>query len=131
MEGLINKMKDRFTEANPFAYGDIATKHHAGVDDREVNDRGEGGAEFGAPSSTSVLYRKFLDGLHAMADCEDLPFTAIISNPLSNSFMGPVPTNAAVLSLRYERRTSGTTMIPMSKREWRWRITRGVTRSWG
>ena len=49
-----------------------------------------GGAKFGAFSPTSVLYRKFPDGMHAMADSEDLPFTIIISDPLSNSFGSPV-----------------------------------------
>ena len=66
-----------------------------------------------------------------MDSSKDLPFTVIISDPLSNSFMGPVPINDATLLLRYERRTSGTATIPMLKKGWRWRITRRVTRSRG
>ena len=115
-------MKDRFTEANPFAYRDAVTKHHSSVDEKEDDERDRGGAYFGAPRSTSVLYQNFLYGLHATADSEDLTFTIIISDPLSNSFVGPVPTKSAALSLRDESRTSGTTTIPMSKKGWRSRI---------
>ena len=73
-----------FTKASTFTYKDTTTKHHADVNSKEDNNKGGGGGEFGAPSSTSVLYQKLLDGTHTMDDSEDLPFTVIIFDPVSN-----------------------------------------------
>ena len=99
-------MMDRLTEANPFVYGDSATNHHTGVTKRTSTTGAMEEAEFGAPSLMSAWYRKFLDGLHAMADHKDLPFTLIISDPLSNSFVVPVPTDTTSLLLRVEKEDS-------------------------
>ena len=130
MEGLVNKTKDWFKKANPFSYGDNITKHHPGADNKEDNSRG-GGADFVPPSSTLSLYRRLLDGLHDMSDRKDLPFTIIIYDNLSKSFVGPVPTNSSALLLRAERRKFRTAAIPMLERGWGWRITIGFTRIWG
>ena len=130
MELFINKMKDHLTKDNPFAYGDAATKYHSGVNCKEDGDRGDTGRDFGVPISMSILYQNFLDRIHDMTDSEDLTFTVIISDPLSNSFMGPVPSNSATLLLRSERSSSRTAMITMSKMGWRWRNMGEVTRSW-
>ena len=66
-----------------------------------------------------------------MANRKDLTSAVIISYPLLNSFVGPVPTNPVDLSLRAQRRTYGTTTILISNRGRMWNITRGVTRIWG
>ena len=45
-----------------------------------------------------------------------LTSTDIISDTLSNYFMGPIPTNSATLAFSDERGAYGTAMIPMLKR---------------
>ena len=89
----LNKVYDRLKEANPFGSGDSARKHHL------TND----GGEFSKPSATYIRYMEFLERLKSLAEGETFPFTIIISDPLSNSFVGPVPKDAIALSLQAER----------------------------
>jgi zinc finger protein len=91
IEGLINKIHDRLESANPFGSGDSTTKHHL------TND----GESFSQPIHSR--YREFLSQLKRMSAGEFLPFTIIISDPLSNSFVGPVPKDAIALSLQAEK----------------------------
>ena len=42
-------MMDRLMEANPFVYGDSATNHHTGVNEKDVNNRGDGGGRVRRP----------------------------------------------------------------------------------
>jgi zinc finger protein len=91
IEGLINKIHGRLESANPFGSGDSTTKHHL------TND----GGSFSEPIHSR--YREFLNQLKRMSAGEFLPFTIIISDPLSNSFVGPVPKDAVALSLQAEK----------------------------
>lgn len=93
VEGLLNKVYDRLKEANPFGSGDSARKHHL------TND----GGEFSKPSATYLRYMEFLARLKSLAEAETFPFTIIISDPLSNSFVGPVPKDAIALALQAEK----------------------------
>ena len=96
IEGLIEKMHDRLKQANPFGSGDAARKQHA------TND----GGDFSGLSLNHVRYSAFLQKLQDMADGKVLPFTLIISDPLSNSFVGPIPKDAIALSLQAEKEGS-------------------------
>ena len=98
VEGLLNKLYDRLKSVNPFGSGDAATKQH-----RE-ND----GGSFSAPSLNHVRYMAFLEKLKDYADGKKFPFTLIISDPLSNSFVGPVPQDAVELSLQAEKEGSNS-----------------------
>lgn len=93
VEGLLNKLYDRLELANPFGTGDAATKQHLSND----------GGSFSAPSTTTVRYMAFLKKLKDMGDGKMFPFTLIISDPLSNSFVGPVPADAIALSRQAEK----------------------------
>jgi C4-type Zn-finger protein len=93
IEGLLDKLRDRLTKANPFGSGDSARKQH-----RE-ND----GGEFSRLSPNTERYLAFLQKLKDMQDGLLLPFTLIISDPLSNSFVGPIPGDAVALSLQAEK----------------------------
>jgi zinc finger protein len=93
VEGLLKKMRDRLETANPFGSGDSAKKQHL------TND----GGDFSGMSPNYVRYIGFLEKLKDMADGVACPFTLIISDPLSNSFIGPVPTDAIALSLQAEK----------------------------
>lgn len=93
VEGLLNKVHDRLKDANPFGTGDSATKQHLSND----------GGAFSKPSPTYVRYMEFLQRLKAMADGEVFPFSVIISDPLSNSFVGPIPKDAIALALQSEK----------------------------
>ncbi|GKY97608.1 hypothetical protein MPSEU_000719200 [Mayamaea pseudoterrestris] len=93
VEGLLNKMHDRLKQANPFGSGDAAAKQHL------TND----GGAFSEPSPNYVRYNAFLQKLKGMADGASFPFTMIISDPLSNSFVGPIPKDAIALSLKAEK----------------------------
>ena len=81
VEGLLGKIHDRLTRANPFGTGDSATMQHT------TND----GGEFSKPSPSSMRYMEFLDKLESMKEGNSFPFTLVISDPLSNSFIGPLP----------------------------------------
>jgi zinc finger protein len=93
VEGLLNKLYDRLESANPFGSGDAATKQHL------END----GGSFSAPSTNTMRYMAFLMKLKDMGDGKTFPFTIIISDPLSNSFLGPVPADAIALSRQAEK----------------------------
>jgi len=95
VEGLMQKLHKRLTEANPFGSGDAATKQH--------RDNDAEGGNFSAPSPIYTKYKQFLDNLKDMADGNIFPFTLIISDPLSNSFVGPVPDDAIRLALQAEK----------------------------
>jgi zinc finger protein len=97
VEGLLKKMKDRLESANPFGSGDSAKKQHL------TND----GGDFSSPSPNSVRYMDFLGKLNDMGEGLFFPFTLIISDPLSNSFVGPIPSDAIALSLQAEKEESG------------------------
>uniref|UniRef100_A0A7S2UQT0 Zinc finger ZPR1-type domain-containing protein n=1 Tax=Attheya septentrionalis TaxID=420275 RepID=A0A7S2UQT0_9STRA len=96
VEGLLEKLHDRLTKANPFGSGDSATKQHTSND----------GGAFSAPSPTYVRYQEFLTKLKGLSQGERLPFTLLISDPLSNSFVGPIPKIAIDLALQSEREDS-------------------------
>ena len=92
VEGLIKKLLDRLREANPFAFGDAAEQHHL------TNDGGE--------FSTTPLhskYRDFLAKLKNIGDGNMMTVTLILNDPLSNSFIGPLPKDASTLSKRAQR----------------------------
>lgn len=98
VEGLLNKLHDRLVKANPFGTGDAATKQH------RDNDAEDG--TFSSPSPTHVKYQQFLNRLKHTANGGDFPFTLIISDPLSNSFIGPIPPDAIRLALQAEQEDS-------------------------
>ena len=87
VEGLMKKMLDRLRKANPFAFGDAAEKHHL------TND----GCEF-STIPLHVKYRDFLDKLSNIGEGRVFPVTLVLNDPLSNSFIGPVPKVARVLA---------------------------------
>ena len=93
VEGLLHKMHQRLEMANPFGSGDAAKKHHLDND----------GGSFSQVSPNHQRYLTFLQKLHDMASGTSLPFTLIISDPLSNSFIGPVPQDAVALALQAEK----------------------------
>jgi zinc finger protein len=93
VEGLLNKVHDRLKEANPFGSGDSAKKQHLDND----------GGDFSKPSPNYVRYMEFLGKLKKMANSEMFPFSIVISDPLSNSFVGPIPKDAIALSLKAEK----------------------------
>lgn len=93
VEGLLQKMRERLQSANPFGSGDAAAKQHA------TND----GGSFSEPNPQHQRFMGFLGKLQSMAEGKLFPFTLVISDPLSNSFVGPVPQDAIALSLQAER----------------------------
>lgn len=98
VEGLLMKMHDRLKEVNPFGVGDTSVKHHANNDDREFSD----------PLPRHARFVQFLSRLKAMAEGRVLPFVLVISDPLSNSFIGPIPEVATRLALQAEKEGSLT-----------------------
>ena len=64
-----------------------------------------------------------------MTERKELPFTIIIYDKLSKSFVVSAPINADTPSLRAGSMTYRDVTIPMLNRVWMWRILRGVTRS--
>ncbi|KAL7536326.1 hypothetical protein ACHAXR_007077 [Thalassiosira sp. AJA248-18] len=86
VEGLIVKMHDKLRDANPFGTGDSSVRQHAGND----------GERFSAPRAEHVKYMEFLARLKGMAMGQQFPFTVIITDPLSNSFVGTLPEVAAM-----------------------------------
>ena len=93
VEGLLNKVHTRLKAANPFGSGDAASKQHLDND----------GGAFSAPSPIYVRYGEFLSRLKNCADGVTLPFTLIITDPLSNSFVGPIPEDAIALTFQAEK----------------------------
>ena len=101
VEGLLQKMHQRLVDANPFGSGDSSTKHHLGqVIEEESHD---GQLPFSKPSETTQNYLLFLSKLDAMSKGEILPFTLIIMDPISNSFIGPIPKDAIALAIQAEK----------------------------
>lgn len=96
VEGLIQKMRERLAKANPFGSGDSALKQHTNND----------GGAFSQPSSNYVRYQAFLEKLNDLAEGRAFPFTLIISDPLANSFVGPIPKDAIALSCQAEKEDS-------------------------
>lgn len=89
VEGLLKKMHDRLWDANPYRIEDSLLKQHADNDEEGCSSpRSKQG------KSKYDKYKDFLSKLKEMADGQLLPFTLILSDPLSNSFVGPV-VNAA------------------------------------
>ena len=66
VEGLLTQVHDGLKQANPFAARDED------------------------PSTSHVKFDKFLSELKNMAEGNRLPFTLIITDPISNSFVGPI-----------------------------------------
>lgn len=93
IEGLLKKVRDRLGSANPFGSGDSAKKQHS------TND----GGDFSGISPNHARYLAFLEKLKDMSEGRILPFTLEISDPLSNSFIGPVPKDAIALSFQAEK----------------------------
>jgi zinc finger protein len=93
VEGLLEKLHDRLKGANPFQSGDAAKKQHLSND----------GGEFSKPSLSAQRYMEFLDNLKGLKEGRGFPFTLIISDPLSNSFVGPIPSDAIALALQAEK----------------------------
>jgi zinc finger protein len=93
VEGLLQKVKTRLRDANPFGTGDASKQHHTSND----------GGAFSEPLPTHVKYQQFLEKLESMSQGLMLPFTLVISDPLANSFIGPIPADAMALSLQAEK----------------------------
>jgi zinc finger protein len=93
IEGLLKAMRDRLESANPFGSGDSALKQHM------TND----GGRFSDVSPNQARFLAFLEKLKDMSEGRMLPFTLVISDPLSNSFVGPVPKDAIALSYQAEK----------------------------
>mmetsp|Transcript_17079 Transcript_17079/g.36838 ORF Transcript_17079/g.36838 Transcript_17079/m.36838 type:complete len:533 (+) Transcript_17079:1-1599(+) len=93
VEGLMLKMHDRLRDVNPFGMGDSYLKQHADND----------GETYSAPRQEHVKYIEFLARLKDMATGQRFPFTLILSDPLSNSFVGPKPEVAGSPPLKEEK----------------------------
>jgi zinc finger protein len=97
VEGLLGKMYDRLSHVNPFWTGDSATMHH------KHND----GGEFSEPSPNTVKFNQVLEKLKKMKEGKAFPFTLVLDDALSNSFLGPVPLDALKLAKQAEREGDG------------------------
>ena len=93
VEGLIKRMHERLASTNPFGTGDSAVKQH----------RSNDGGEFSEMMSSHAKYAEFLSKLKSMGEGKILPFTLIIDDPLSNSFIGPILSVANALALQAEK----------------------------
>ena len=80
VEGLLTKVRDRLVFGNPFASGDSVAQHHA------TND----GTSFSGPDRRHVQYRRVLDALDNIIRGERLEYTLVLTDPLANSFIGPL-----------------------------------------
>ncbi|KAL7463611.1 hypothetical protein ACHAXS_003968 [Conticribra weissflogii] len=96
VEGLLLKIHDRLVVANPFGIGDSSTKHHADND----------GESYSEPKDEHIKFKDLLAKLKKMAAGDNFPFTIILSDPLSNSFVGPIPEIAISLSRQAENEKS-------------------------
>ncbi len=95
VEGLLEKMHDRLCHTNPFCTGDSASMNH----------RDNNGEEFSGPSPNALKFSQILDNLKMMKEGKAFPFTLILDDALSNSFVGPVP--KAALKLRKQAELDG------------------------
>lgn len=93
VEGLIRKVQNRLQNHNPFGSGDSSLKHHS------TND----GGTFSSLSPQHAKYHGFLKKLDDLADGKLLPFTLVITDPLSSSFVGPIPAKVGALSKHAEQ----------------------------
>uniref|UniRef100_A0A7S4QUC3 Zinc finger ZPR1-type domain-containing protein n=1 Tax=Ditylum brightwellii TaxID=49249 RepID=A0A7S4QUC3_9STRA len=93
VEGLLSKVYDRLKMVNAFSCGDAAKKQHINND----------GGDFSERSIHHVRYDNFLNKLKEMADGKAFPFTMIIIDPLSNSFVGPIPKDCVALARQSEK----------------------------
>jgi len=96
VEGLLEKLHRKLNEANPFQTGDAVKKQHTGND----------GGEFSEMSGTAVRYQEFLGRLEGLREEKNMPFTLILSDPLSNSFVGPIAKDAIALTIQAEKEDS-------------------------
>lgn len=101
IEGLLDKLHQRLAEANPFGHGDSTIKQHC------TNDPSENPG-FAPPKEEHVLFSLFLSSLKELKEGKSFPFTITMSDPLSNSFIGPPPEDALRLSLQVEREGGST-----------------------
>ena len=90
VEGLLKKMYDRLVQANPFSVGDACSMQH----------RDNDGGFFSDPSPNALKYKSFLEKFMMLKSGETvmMPFTIVISDPLANSFVGPVPEQQVMLA---------------------------------
>jgi len=93
VEGLIKRMHERLSSMNPFGTGDSAVKQH----------RSNNGSAFSEMSPNHVKYMEFLEKLKSVGDGKVFPFTLVIDDPLSNSFVGPIASVANALALKAEK----------------------------
>jgi zinc finger protein len=82
VEGILSKIVEHLETTNPFGMGDSATKR-TGVRPRQEGD-------------LSIRFNDFLNKMNGMIRGQNLPFQLILSDPLSNSFVGPRPGNLVV-----------------------------------
>lgn len=92
VEGLLMKMYGRLRDVNPFGIGDSSVKQHADND----------GERYSSPRPQHIRYKEFLARLKGMAEGQRFPFTLILTDPLSNSFVGPLLNAGDALSLQAE-----------------------------
>ena len=90
VEGLLEKMYHRLVHANPFSVGDACSMQH----------RDNDGGGFSDPSPNALKYKTFLEKFMMLKSGETtmMPFTIVISEPLANSFVGPVPEQQVMLA---------------------------------
>jgi zinc finger protein len=74
VEGLLSKLHDRLKDANPFWAGDSVNKNHSII----------------KYEAKSLRFLTLLENLASMKSGNRFPFTLIIDDPLSNSFIGPI-----------------------------------------
>mmetsp|Transcript_12023 Transcript_12023/g.17620 ORF Transcript_12023/g.17620 Transcript_12023/m.17620 type:complete len:297 (-) Transcript_12023:2076-2966(-) len=87
IEGLLNKIYCQLKLVYPLGISDASKKQH-------LNNDIAGKSE---PSSSNTLFCKFLQRLKSLANGESFPFSIIISDPLSNSFISPLPKDVLAL----------------------------------
>lgn len=101
VEGLLRKMADRLGMANPFLTGDSASR---GPRQGKMDPEPGGGTV--EPSPVPGRFQSFLNDLNGFSNGEQLPFTMIITDPLSNSFVSPRSRDRAELELQAEQEGS-------------------------
>ena len=98
VEGLLVSMHDGLKEANPFA----SSSSSYGDDD---------GSSSPCFSSKQDKFETFLSNLKSMAEGKLLPFTLIITDPVSSSFIGPIPAECVgdIVSVQINNQIDTTT----------------------
>mmetsp|Transcript_10933 Transcript_10933/g.13829 ORF Transcript_10933/g.13829 Transcript_10933/m.13829 type:complete len:299 (-) Transcript_10933:170-1066(-) len=86
VEGLLDKIHIQLKDANPFQFGDSAANIHQDNED----------SSFSRSSNARKRYLDILDKIKAMKTGNTFPFTLIITDPLSNSFVSPISQNHLV-----------------------------------